>query len=141
MTNDVEQDVAAEAGATRVQMIDLIAAIEMLRKEIKPLEEMRKRAVDELKTYMGLSGLDALEDPERGLVAKMQPRGSAERCNLSRASDATVLAAAHAAGVLRVDMKAVRRLHGNEGETWTDELIRLAMPGDTTYALVIGTEE
>ena len=70
MTSDVEQDVADEAAAQRVQMIDLIAAIEMLRQEIKPLEEMRKRAVDELKTYMGLSGLDTLEDQERGLVAK-----------------------------------------------------------------------
>ena len=136
MTSDLVREMEQQQADAQRHALDLVNAIALLNSQIKPLEGLKARAVDELKEYLLLNDLTELVDGETGAAAKLQDRTSAETFDLVRASERdpeAVLEAGHI-GALSADSRMLDR---HSGAGWIDVLRKYRMPGRITTALYV----
>ncbi len=140
LTEAMEQDkITAERHA-----LDLVNAIAVLHAQLKPLEDTKKRAVDQLKQWMALEGLGELRDGEHGLVARLQDRKGTPVYDLVRLvkdDKIEALIDAAAAGMARIDHAMLARFRKDAGASWADTLAHYEMPGTGSTALIVEKEE
>ena len=145
MTTDLIREMEAEAADREAHLLDLVLAVDMLGKQIKPLKRARKAASDELKQGMVFDGRDTLADPERGLLAQLQDRAGTPVYDLVRATETVegceAIIEAAKAGMLRLDDTMLKRFRDGAGADWADTLNRFKGPGKGTTALVVGEDE
>ena len=145
MTTDLIRQMEAEAADREAHLLDLVLAVDILGKQIKPLEKARKAASDELKQGMALDGRMLLADPERGLLARLQDRAGTPVYDLVRATETVegceAIIEAAKAGMLRLDDTMLKRFRDGAGAGWADTLNRFKGPGKGTTALVVGEDK
>lgn len=144
MSDPVDAVRAAEA-AERAHALDLLAAVEMLRGQIAPLEKGRKRAADELKGWLALNGGE-ISDPERGMRAYLRDSNGADVIDLLHAIDTVegceAIIEAAKSGMLRLDIVMLDRFRADAGALWADTLNRHRMPGGVkSTSLIIGEDD
>lgn len=143
MTNitDFEREIEAQDARTTASMLDLAHTIAELNEALKPLEDAKKKAVEQLKQAMLLSDLNELHDAERGITARIQERKGTPTYDLVRLVESTegceALVSAAGAGMVRIDNTMLSRFRKDAGASWADAIARVEMPGTGTQALVV----
>lgn len=141
MTTDFEREIEAQDAHAKQHMEDLAHAIAVLNEQLKPLEDAKKRAVDELKQLMLLSDTNELPVPEFGITARIQDRKGTPTYDLVRLVESTegceALVSAAGAGMVRIDNTMLSRFRKDAGASWADAIARVEMPGTSTQALVV----
>jgi alpha-galactosidase len=142
--SELEESIRRQADTQRQIILDLMYSVANINEEIKPLEEAKKYATNEIKRHMQLDDLHYLEDPERGVVAKITERKGTPTYDLmtlvSTLDGQDALIKAAAAGMVRIDHAMLSRFLKEAGSTWAAAIDRVKMPGNMTEALSVYME-
>jgi len=142
MTTDFEREIEAQDASAQAHLADLAYSIATINEALKPLEDQKRRYVDELKQLMALSDLTEVVDAERGIVARIQDRKGQPTYDLPRLVESPngcdALVSAAMAGMVRIDAVMLGRFRKDSGAAWADLIESKAMPGQGTQALTVG---
>lgn len=144
MTSEFDREIEAQDARATASMLDLAYSIAELNEALKPLEDAKKKYVEQLKQAMLLSDLTELHDAERGITARIQDRKGTPTYDLVRLVDSPdgceALVAAAGAGMVRIDNTMLTRFRKDAGAAWADAIERVSMPGTGTQALVVSSD-
>lgn len=143
-TDELMETMAGEVAEARRAAIDLVALIAGLNSELRPLEDAKKKAVEQLKQYLTLNGLDSLADDERGIVARLQDRKGSptfDLVTLAKETDGYALIEAAMAGMARIDATMLARFRKDAGAGWADVVAKYEMPSTGTTALIVEAQK
>lgn len=137
MTTDaLQREMEAEQAAVMRALLDDLNELALINDTMSPLTARKAVLTERIKQGMGLQDLTELADGETGVAGRIQERTSAPTYDLTNAN-MNDLAAAGAAGMLRLDHVMFDRFRKQSGAVWADQLARLAMPGSLTTALTV----
>lgn len=139
-----EQEIAAQDASAQRHLEELAYSIATINETLKPLEDAKKKYVDELKQLMALGDLTEVTDGEHGITARLQERSGTPTFDLITAvknGDDGALIEAAAAGMVRLDTAMFKKFRKDAGASWADALAKYEGPGQGAVALIVETKK